>query len=168
MTSSAPSDSIETDELATRFLRVLESMNKIAKHRMPDKNTVGHLNLNQILTLHMLNRQPGLAQRDIADRLQITAAAVSNAMRELETLNLIERHSHEADARVMCVYLSRKGQKLVNKAMLMRRQSIADLLGALPLSEQQQIVESLERALAVREKALSAISDGDPHPSPSQ
>jgi DNA-binding MarR family transcriptional regulator len=141
----------EAQELADRFLKVLGWLFKVAGHRIP-QDVAGQLHMNQLHALHMLNHEPGISQKDIAERLQITPAAVSTAMREMEARGLIERRSDPDDARQMHLYLCPFGQRIVDEAYARRRDAIARLLGELPLNEQRTIVRALERALKARQE----------------
>lgn len=140
----------ETEELALRFLNVMGYLFKVAQHRMPD-HVVGQLHLNQLHMLHMLEHHPGLSQKDIAERLQITPPAVSTAVRDMETLGLVQRQPGPTDARQMHLYLCPIGKEIVSEAKKMRQAAIANLLSVLPIEEQRQIVEMLERALKLKE-----------------
>lgn len=135
-----------TQELAARFLKVLGTLFKLAGHRLP-KVVVGQLHMNQLHALHMLHNEPGMAQKDVAERLEITAAAVSTAVRDMEALGLVERRPDPHDARQMRLYLCPFGQQIVDEAFRMRCSAVAHLLSALPFDEQRMIVDVLERAL---------------------
>jgi DNA-binding MarR family transcriptional regulator len=140
----------ETRELALRFLRVMEFMGKFASHRVPD-SVVGQLNINQLRALHMLRHEAGMAQKDLAERLQITPAAISNAVRDMEGLELIERLPDASDARLMRLHLTSEGQRIIAEGQEIRCAAMADLLSALPPDEQRMVVEALERALAAKQ-----------------
>lgn len=136
----------QTDEYATRFLRVFDAMAQLAKHQMPD-DVVGQLNLKQLLMMHLLIKQPGVSQKEISEHFHVTAAAISTAVRDMEALELIERVPDPTDARQMCLYLSHKGEEIVNVSHQKRREGITQLLSVLSIEEQQTVVDILERAV---------------------
>lgn len=135
----------QAHELAARFLRVFDAMAKFAKHQMPD-DFVGQLNLKQLLMMHLLFRQPGLSQKEIAEHFQVTPAAISTAVRDLEALELIERLPDPSDARQMNLHLSQKGKAIVYESQEKRKSAILTLLSALPIEEQEALITILERA----------------------
>lgn len=137
----------ETSALARRFLRVMEVLGKLSRHQMPD-NFHHRLTLNHIHALHMLYYQPGMAQKELAERLNITEAAVSGAVRELERFGLIERRK---ESKLMRLFLTEQGQASINEAHSQRCNAAANLLSALPLEEQRMVVEALERAMKARQ-----------------
>ena len=139
----------ETKELAMRFLRVFEYMGKYAKHRQPSppNHIFKQLHLSQMHMLGLLQREPGISQKDLAERMQLTPAAVSTSVREMVGYGLVDRRPDPDDARLMRLHLSQHGQQLFDEGQKIRCASMADLLSALPLEEQHMIVEALERAL---------------------
>ena len=140
----------ETVELAERLMRVLGTFFK-ATQQKPHQSVVGRLHLNQLHTLHLLNQEPGLSQKDVAERLEVTPAAVSTAIREMETMGLLQRQPDSEDARQMRLFLCPHGREVVEEGFAMRRKAVAQLLSAMPLDEQRMVVEALERALASHE-----------------
>jgi DNA-binding MarR family transcriptional regulator len=141
------------EELAVRFIRVLETLKEVGRYRMPSevKQQMGQLSFNQIHMLRLLHHEPGLAQKDLAEHLHITPAAVSTAIRDMEKLGLVERQPDPADARQVCVHLSKRSQEFTDCARENHHKRIAHLLNALPREEQAMVVSALERALAVIE-----------------
>jgi DNA-binding MarR family transcriptional regulator len=142
-------DGNETRQLAMRFLGVFHQMMKF-EGKQKRNEIVGKLHLNQLQMLGILNHVPGMNQKDLAERLQLTPPAISNSIREMERFGLVKRQHDPGDARVLRLYLSEEGQKLFDEHQEMRCRGMAELLSALPLAEQNMIVEALERAVAAR------------------
>lgn len=142
----------ETKDLALRFLRVFEYMGKFAKQHQPNHphHVIRQLHLNQMHMLGLLHRDPGISQKDLAERMELTAAAVSTSVREMVGYGLVDRLPDPDDARLMRLHLSQHGRELFDEAQKMRCAGMADLLSALPLDEQRMIVEALERALRAK------------------
>ncbi|MBL8118006.1 MAG: MarR family transcriptional regulator [Anaerolineae bacterium] len=151
MNSELPRKS-ETEDLAVRFLRVLdEAFRHVGVYKTSKaQNMFSALNLNQLRALVLLQREPGMAQKDLATQLEVTPAAISTAVKYLEKLSLIERRPDDEDGRTMRLYLSSKAESILEHHRTFRSKSVAELLSALPLSEQHIIVEALERALAAK------------------
>ncbi|MCA0452896.1 MAG: MarR family transcriptional regulator [Chloroflexi bacterium] len=152
--------------LAERFMRVFE----MSHHQMSQEKQQHHhhafkdLSINKLVALNMLYRQPGSAQKELAEFLQITPAAVSTAVRELENTGLVERKPDQDDVRLMRLYLSEKAHQIVGETIKHRHDAIAKLLDVLPSEEQHMIVTSLEKALQIlttRDVPLSLQSDNE-------
>ncbi len=153
----------ETDDLIARFQAVMESSFKRAgKHRLfPVTNKIfTSLTINQIRALHMLLRQPGMAQKELAEHLEVTPAAVSTAVKQLERLGLVERRSDTEDARQKRIYLSEYGEQVISENQDARNHAIARLLETLTLEERHMIVEILERAM-MRQQELDSTDPPD-------
>lgn len=143
----------ETFELARRFLRVLEVLGRLTHYRMPD-DLAGQLAVSHFKALHILHHRPGIAQKELADCMGLTPAAISTAVQHMESLGLVERRKlreEGADSRVMCLFLSEKAAAFIEESHARRCAAAAELLSALSLDEQRMIVEALERAMRAKE-----------------
>ncbi|MBL8153957.1 MAG: MarR family transcriptional regulator [Anaerolineae bacterium] len=144
----------DTEALALRFMYVIEeAFKRLSESSTPMPSAMKELNFNQIRALHILHRQPGLVQKNLADGLRITPAAISTAVREMVTMGLIERRSDPNDARLMRLYLSDSADDMIRRAQLARVGAVANLLQALPYDEQLHIVVALEAALEAHSNA---------------
>lgn len=137
----------ESLKLAKRLLRVIDVITKFAQQGLPEE--FAELRINQIRTMYLLLHRPGMSQKDLAGLLQITPAAVSVIVRDMEAAGWIEREHDPDDARQMCLALTERGQALVASGDDMRYATVAKMLDALPLDEQRTIVEALERAFEI-------------------
>lgn len=147
------SSNSQTLELARRFLCVLEALVKLARHRMPE-DIEGQLALSHLKALYYIQHQPGISQKDLAEQMALTPAAVSIAVRNLESLDLVARSRGE-DTRMWCLHLSERGAGLIKQAMEERRAAAVELLSALSAEEQRMIVEALERAMIAKGQELN-------------
>jgi DNA-binding MarR family transcriptional regulator len=151
-------ESKEAEDLVARFQRVMEaSFKRMGENKMfPVTNKIfTSLTVNQIRALHILHHVPGMAQKVLAENLEVTPAAVSTAVKQLEKLGLVERRADEEDARQKRLYLSEYGANIITQNQKARNQTIARLLGTLTLEERRMIVEILERAV-MRQQELEA------------
>ena len=144
-----PDEPNETQELAARLLTVMDELGRHTKHRSHDSD-VARMSISQIHTLHRIAAEPGMTQKTLAERLEISAAAVSIIIRDLEALKMVERKPDETDARQFNLFLTRRGRALVVQTRNRRRAAVVDLLEALPLDEQRMVVSALERAVAAK------------------
>jgi DNA-binding MarR family transcriptional regulator len=137
----------ESLELARRLLRVIDVITKFSEQRMPEE--FAQLRLTQVRILHLLLHRPGISQKSLAKLLQITPAAISVTVRDLEADGLIERNPDPEDARQMKLVLSERGEALVTSGEDMRYGAVAKMLEALSIEDQRMIVEALERAFEI-------------------
>lgn len=147
------SSASETYLRAERLLGVFSRLMQLTKDETPDE-VMAQLNVNQLRALNLIYHEPGISQKALAERLDISSAAVSVGVGKLLEAKLVERHHDADDGRIMNLYLGARGKELVRKVEDGQIQVIAELLDGLPPDEQAQVVETLERALRIREKKL--------------
>jgi DNA-binding MarR family transcriptional regulator len=138
-----------TYALAARFLGVFTRLAEVARVENPDE-VIAQLSVKHLQALDLIRREPGISQKALAERLEVTSASVSIWIGKLVEAKLVVRQAHDDDARVMHLYLGTYGQELVRKVEQAQIAGIADLLSRLPLEEQEAVVETLERALTLR------------------
>lgn len=145
-------NSVETQELAMRFLRVFEeSFKLLGRHKPPPGHELfKDLKFNQMRAMQLLYNEPGMPQKELAEKLEVTAAAISTSINQLERMQLVERRRDKVDARLWRLYLSEKGGQLIDQSRTARCNAVATLLEGLPLEEQRMIVEAMERALNMK------------------
>lgn len=144
-----------THTLAARFLGVFTRLSELTRPENPDA-VVAQLSVKQLQALDLIRREPGISQKSLAERLEVTSAAISIWIGKFQEARLVERRAHPDDARVMHLYLGAYGQELVAKVEQAQVAVIADLLSGLPVQEQQNVVETLERALTLRTQSQAA------------
>lgn len=142
-----PETQSATELLAARFLNVFTCFVELTKIDNPDE-VVAQLSVKQLQALDLIRREPGISQKTLAQRLDVTSATVSYWIARMLESHLVERRAHETDARRMRLYLGTYGLELTRQLERAQIAAAADLLSSLPLREQQSVVETLERALA--------------------
>lgn len=138
-------------ELAERLLRVANAITALTDFP-PDDLSCAQLSFNQLRALGILEQLPGITQKELAAHLKITPASVSTAIREMETLNMVERRPNPDDARQIQLHLTEFGTSVLTESEQARAAVIARVLDALPLDQQQLIVKGLEYAIRVAQE----------------
>lgn len=70
------------------------------------------LYIGQDLLLFQLWEEEGMAQHELADRLNVEPSAVTKMLKRMEAAGWIERRSDATDARVSRVFLTEQGRAL--------------------------------------------------------
>ena len=116
------------------------------------------LSLTEAVMLSFLAEHVSLTQRELADRLQITAAPCGVAIDGLVKRGLVERRSDPSDRRVWRIVLTEAAVPLVQEFERIDADLRADLRTGLTRAERQQ----LARVLAVLERnAMLAAGSGE-------
>lgn len=94
-------------------------------HRSVIEKRVGELGLHrtQHMLLNYLSHSDGApSQKQIAERFDVTPAAIATSLKKMEKNGLIERKSSEADNRVKVITVSEKGRELLEKTRMIFKQ----------------------------------------------
>jgi DNA-binding MarR family transcriptional regulator len=146
--STQPLQLSEAEVLALRFLKAVElSFRAIGSDESAEIHEhLREMNLTHLRLMGHIHHQPGINQKDLAQQMRITPAAISTALKHLEGRGSIERRPDANDARIMRIYLSTSAEELMKRMRDSRKRSVMELLSALTLEEQQQMVNLLEKA----------------------
>jgi len=107
----------------------------------------------QLWALSELYEQPGLRVSELAARLSLRQSTVSNMIDQLSRGKHLKRERGDADQRVVRLYLTASGQKLVMKAPKPARGVLPDALESLAASDLKNLdfhLEALLNAMQVR------------------
>ena len=116
------------------------------------------LSLTEAVMLSFLAEHVSLTQRELADRLQITAAPCGVAIDGLVKRGLVERRSDPSDRRVWRIVLTEAAVPVVQEFERVDAELRTDLRTGLARAERQQ----LARVLAVLERnAMLAAGGGE-------
>jgi len=149
-----------TEKLAGRLLHAMQSINQVIKIN-PD-SVIGTLNVNQVRMLVQIRNQPGIAQKDIAERLSLSPASVSIAIRQMEEVELIQRRPDDEDGRIMRLYLDKEGTAIVKESESQQIAILSELLSALSAEHQKLLIDLLDEALGNLDGYLPAEVCGQP------
>src|SRR5881275_3494770 len=77
------------------------------------------ISLADLAILRELRREPDrkLRRSELARRLGVTASGVARQVAPLERMGLVDRESHERDARLALVVLTETGKQIVDDAL---------------------------------------------------
>lgn len=66
----------------------------------------------QPLMMFLIRETPGITQKDLAQKMQITPASVAVSVRRMESEGLVVRQKDQADGRIQHLTLTSKGERL--------------------------------------------------------
>ena len=73
--------------------------------------SIGMFNGHPHMLFH-LRRQPGITQKELAGRMEISPASVTTSVRRMEAAGLVRREGDEKDGRVIHLYLTPEGEAM--------------------------------------------------------
>jgi DNA-binding MarR family transcriptional regulator len=80
---------------------------------------------------------------DLAEALDVAPSTAGRMCDRLVRKGLVRRHRARGDRRAVLVSVTPAGRQVVDEATRRRRALIADILGRLPVSEQQAVAQAL-------------------------
>ncbi len=95
----------EVEERFSRFMRL---------HRrtmMGYFQRIGMFNGHPHILFHV-RRSPGLTQKELAERMNVSPAAIAISIRRFEDAGLVERRRDDRDGRVMHLFLTPAGEEM--------------------------------------------------------
>ncbi len=129
--------SITITEFADKINDVVPVMIKEFSRRNVAELYKGKITLPQFLILGFLHNNGDSKMCGIAKFMSVTTAAMTGMVDRLERLGYVKREPEPKDRRIINVGLTSKGQELVNKINLRRREMIVDVFGK--VSEQDRM-----------------------------
>ena len=98
---------------------------------------------SQLWAMTELSLQPGLRVSDIADRLSIKNATASNMLDKIQSKHLLERKRENDDQRVVRLYLTDKGKKLLQDSSVPTQGAVLGALGLMASKDISQLHDAL-------------------------
>lgn len=112
--------------------------------------------------LSVLKQKDGLTQRELCEELDIRPSSVGELVRKLEANNLVIRQNNEDDRRVMNVYLTESGRKLVEGTSSEQTEIQAYLFKDVSEEEKDVFARVLKKMIiSLEEKYPMQNVDGD-------
>lgn len=97
----------------------------------------------QVLT--MLRRQPGINQGGVADLLEVEPITVARMIDRLQEADLVERRADPADRRAWRLFLTKRGETLVEQLIPFSSETIAVALDGVSEAERATVHAVLAR-----------------------
>jgi len=99
--------------------------------------------LPQYRVLVILESRGAQTMSELAEQLAVTASTATRTCDRLVDAKLIQRSTHPADRRVVCVDLTAKGRRIVDRVSKRRRAEIEQILVSMSPEAQQRLARSL-------------------------
>lgn len=105
------------------------------------------ITMPQLRLIVFISRNSGCHLQDIAEGLDLTPPTVSVGIRKLEEGGWLERRSDPEDGRATCVFLTKESERIVQEALAHQKQVANLFFSGLSGSEQEQLLELLEKGI---------------------
>ena len=143
---------------ARQLARLLAGLDQAFREDFKRSNGIPHhLTLAQYQVISMVAEHGRCSQKAIATNLRVTGPTVVRIIDALEAKKgLVYRARHESDRRMVMVYLTEKGLQVQRESAAMHEQRLATVIGRLPSSTVDTLLNSLAALLtAARPGAIA-------------
>lgn len=127
-------------ELANRLRPVLLSLARELRHEVHSLGVTG----GQVTLLVGIGKNPGLSQRELAERERISSAAASVHVDRLERAGLVRRARSESDRRRIGLEITPKGMRVLETVRKRRTAWLAERIETLDPEQRAAIDNAIE------------------------
>ena len=108
----------------------------------------------QALCLRRLACEDGLAQKELAETMFLSAPTVSRMLKTMEEGGLIERRPDAADQRLTRAYITDAGRRLDVTIRSVTAGLVEETFGSLPVADRRELTRLLDELSAGMERVL--------------
>jgi DNA-binding MarR family transcriptional regulator len=124
---------------------ILPLITKEITHRHQNELYRGTITMPQFIILSYLEKQGPTRMTDLAIYMSVSTAAMTGAVSRLVRFGYVRREADPKDRRIIKVRLTAKGEAVVRRVHLERRQSIIDVFGKISEMEREDYLRILMR-----------------------
>ena len=125
--------------------RLVEELISLSRLLRPGRNS--GMTPQQYWLLRQLRRDGSLSIGELAQSLGITTGSVTVACKRLERAGLLTRERQLEDERIVQVALTERGSAQIDNLRQKKRAALAQWLDVLAQSEQEELLNMVERLL---------------------
>ena len=101
------------------------------------------LNRSEAQVLAHLDREQGMSQAQLAERLDLEPISVVRLIDSLQAAGLVERRSHPHDRRIRTLWLTEAAQAILPQVMAVRADVRAQAIGEMTPADQAKLLDLL-------------------------
>lgn len=139
-------------EFADKLNQIIPVIAQEFTKRQSNELFRGKITLPQFLILNILEKEGECRMTDIAGFLDVSTAAATGLVDRLVKYVYVERVFDPNDRRIIRIRLTRKGEVLVKKITLERRQMIMDIFGKISEKERGDYLRILTKIQEILNK----------------
>ena len=143
------------DEETTRFIAAWMKLRQIIQAANFNRFQRAGLSATQFMTLNVVPDE-GLTLTELARKLNLSPATLSETINSLEERGLVRRRRHAGDARRIAIRATKKGKEMQNSASEEFHAFISGLFRRVSKTQREGILTGLEQIITLNE------GDNDP------
>lgn len=144
-----------------RIIDLFRNTDKMIKRSVDKKVEGTGVYRSQHRMLMILGKHPEISQTELAEKLEISPAAVAVSLKKLEKSGLIARQANEDDNRVNHVTVTEKGGLTIKVSAEYFREMEAALLKDFSMEEMEALEKFFKRIIANGEEYYKSLVEKD-------
>ena len=137
---------MERKELAHNSIRMFRRVDTMLRRYLDRKVCHTGVYPTQHRLLMELYRNPNCSQVGLAEKFDVSAAAIAGSLKKLEKGGYIPRLADEADNRINQVSVTEKGKEVIHKSFLIFEETDRCFFDGFTDEEMAQFLDFMERA----------------------
>ena len=131
---------------------VLGSAMKLVRMMKRRERPEGGRSRGMLRMLSVLGRNPGISPKELAERLEIRPASLSERIARMESEALVRREAHPSDQRRVQLFIMPAGEKMLMEAKAVREEDRRLVSEVLSEDEQKMFCAISEKLISELEK----------------
>ncbi len=140
------------EETSTRFQKLASRLRRLGAGDVPVEGEL--ISPSHLALIEYVANNPDCGIQEMAEAVKLSTPTVSISVRQLEKSKLIARKPHPKDGRAVQLFLTPKGEKILERARKFHCQKFEKLLSGLEPEERENLVSLLEKALNAAENKI--------------
>ena len=161
--TSAAKPTTNVDELRTALNQLLAADRRL---RGRDHSRPGELTFAQIRTIAALGRENEMTAGQLAKSAELTPAAITSILDQLEAANIVERRRSTEDRRVCNVALTPEGWQLLERKLAVWNGLWAERLAGFSDKEIETAAAILHEVTGILDTVASSLDSAENAPDP--
>ena len=130
-----------TEDILVALRRVIRAIDQHSRTLIQSHGLTGP----QALMLKEIVRSEGITGSELAKRISLSQATVTDVVKRLESRQLLKRVRDDIDKRKILLTATPQGKSIINKSVPLLQESFESRLNELKEWEQSQLLSSLQR-----------------------
>ena len=124
---------------------MLAQVSRLLRRSFDERARTIGVTLPQSQVLALLHRHQGINQGGLAELLEVEPITAGRMIDRLQEAELVERRADPGDRRAWRLYLTARGQELLDQLRPLGQEAIQSALDGIAESERDQLMDMLER-----------------------
>ncbi|MBS5938584.1 MarR family transcriptional regulator [Clostridium sartagoforme] len=135
-----------TEKISNELYDAVQKLNRhMHRNRHRAVKTNEGIHRGRIRLLHFISKNDGIIQRDLAEMLDMRPSSLTEMITNLEKSSLVKREKDENDGRVMHVFLTDEGKKIIDDFTKVKDELPDTVFNCLTVEEKEKMLEIVNK-----------------------